>query len=114
MNPLAEALLIFDRCPSPSLLPLLPQDPEAALGALMRGGGWLTENRVVRVCRAIAMRCAEETGVTRRIRPSRTRVPAHAQPGTSDIPGPRAPHLPNDSPVRPLPGPPARKTIRVP
>ena len=58
-NPLAEALLIFIRCPSPSRLPLLPQDPEAALGAQMRGGGWLSENRVVRVCQANAMRFSE-------------------------------------------------------
>ena len=31
------------RYPSPTLLPLLPQGPEAALGALMWGGGRLTE-----------------------------------------------------------------------
>ena len=41
--PLAEALPIV-RCPGPLLLPLLPQGPEAALRALVRGGGWLTKN----------------------------------------------------------------------
>ena len=41
--PLAEALPIV-RCPGPSLLPLLPQGPEAALRALVWGGGWLTKN----------------------------------------------------------------------
>ena len=40
--PLAEDVPIV-RCPSPSLLPLLPQGPEAALRALMWGGRWLTK-----------------------------------------------------------------------
>ena len=88
------------RCPGPSPLPLLPQGPEAALGALMRGGGWLTANRVVRVCRAVTMRCCLQVS-SRRLNAFLSLGPsANSFPG----PGPPAIH----SPHHPLPYPGSR------
>ena len=85
---------IFARCPSPSLLLLLPQDPEAALWTLLWGGGRLTEKPRRE---SLSDECDEgsQGGLALPISCCRARVRACVHPKTTLISGPQAPERPD-------------------